>query len=166
MISLSECAPCRAKRLQEESEREFRQRFGMIDLNRQPRGMGWKRYLGQAPAPMVAPVPEPAPAPAAGRGYLENAKERLLWFGVGTGIGYPIGILTNVAFKSLRKYRSEAMTFAAMTAGIGLLAALAPFPKSEILDGIARIGGLFTGTALADLTLPRRDVTNAIAKAI
>lgn len=165
MISLAECAPCRAKRLQEESEREFRERYGMIDLNRHPLRMGWRPFLGQVPAPSVLPAaaPEPAVPP---RGYLDRAKERLLWFGVGTGVGYPIGILTNIAFKSLRKYRKEAATFAAMTAGIGLLAALLPFEKSEIVDGVSRIAGVFTGSALADLTLPRANTTGAIAKAI
>lgn len=162
MISLSECAPCKAKRLQEESEREFRKRFGMIDLNRQPRGMGWKRFMGQAPAAMVPP----APAPTAFPSYLDNVKERLLWFGVGTGFGYPIGILANVAFKSLRRYRDEAATFAAMAAGIGLLTALLPVERSALVDTIARVSGILTGSALADITLPRRDTLKGMAKAI
>jgi hypothetical protein len=164
MISLSECAPCKAKRLQEESEREFRKRFGMIDLNRQPRGMGWKRYLGQAPAPMVPPAP--AAAVSTARSYLDNVKERLLWFGVGTGFGYPVGILANVAFKSLRRYRNEAATFAAMMAGVGLLASLLPVDKSLLVDAIARVSGVLTGGALADITLPRERTLKDMAKAI
>jgi hypothetical protein len=165
MISLSECAPCKAKRLQEESEREFRKRFGMIDLNRQPRGMGWKRFMGQAPSTMPAVTTAPTPVPAQ-RSYLDNVQERLGWFAVGTGFGYPIGILANVAFKSLRRYRDEAATFAAMTAGVGLLASLLPVGRSNLVDAVARVSGLLTGSALADITLPAKRTTDAIAKAI
>jgi hypothetical protein len=167
MIGLAECAPCRAKRLQEESEKEFRERYGMIDLNRQPLRMGWKPFMGQTPpAPMVSPAPAPAPAPTAARSYLDNVKERLLWYGVGTGFGYPIGILANVAFKSLRRYRDEAATFAAMMAGVGLVASLIPADRSPLLDTIARVTGLLTGSALADVTLPAQRMTDKLAKAI
>lgn len=171
MISLSECAPCRAKRLQEESEREFRERYGMIDLNR-PRQLGfrWHPYLGQATAPAVmTPAPTPpatAPGPASPpNDYLHGVAEKFLNFGFGTAFGYPVGLLANVAFKSLRHYRDEAALFTTLAGAVGLASVLLPI-EGKFMNTVARISGLLAGSGLADITLPKRDVTDAIAKAI
>lgn len=153
MISLAECAPCKAMRLQQESEEEFRKRFGVVNAGQRPLQMGWKPYLGQMPVQSVNAAA--APVETATRPYLQNVQERLLGFAGGTLFGFPIGILTNVAFKSLRKYRHEAMTFAALTTGIGLLATLLPI-DSPVMGTIARISGVFTGSAMADVALPRK----------
>ncbi len=149
MISLAECAPCKAMRLQQEAEEEFRQRFGVV--NAVPASMGWRPYLGQA-----TPISQPAAAPPpAEKTYLDDVREKLLWFSVGGAVGFPVGLLSNVAFKSVRKLRKEAAVFAAITASIGLLAAFAPV-KSPIISGIAKFSGVLTGGAMADVALPRK----------
>lgn len=154
MISLAECAPCKAMRLQKESEEEFRKRYGMIDLNKPALQMGWRPYLGQMPAQPVYPVttPEPAEAPSP---YFRNVQERLLNFSGGALFGFPIGILGNVAFKSLRRYRSEAATFVALASGVGLVVALLPI-ESQVMPVIARVAGLLAGSGLSDIVLPRK----------
>jgi hypothetical protein len=155
MISLSECAPCKARRLQEESEREFKKRFGMVDLNRIPTRMGWRPYMGQAQP--QAMFPATGAAPAYPKTYLQQAQERLLWFGTGTLFGFPIGILSNVAFKSLRRYRNEAAVFAAIASGVGLLSALLPI-DSPVMLTISRVSGILAGSAMSDIVLPKKPV--------
>lgn len=152
MISLAECAPCRARRLQEESEAEFKKRYGMVDLNRAPVRMGWKPFMGQVTAAFPA-AGEAVPTTQKSE-YVKTTIERLLYFGSGAGLGFPIGILANVAFKSLRRYRHEAATFALMASGVGLAVSLLPFPKSEFLNIVARVSGILTGSALSDMALP------------
>lgn len=34
--SMGECAPCKAMREQKEANEEFKKRYGLVDLNRQP----------------------------------------------------------------------------------------------------------------------------------
>lgn len=152
MISLAECAPCKAMRMQAEAEEEFRKRFGVVNAA-PPRMMGWRPYLGQ----VQSVFPASGSAPAAQRTYLQQAEERLLWFGTGTLFGFPIGILSNVAFKSLRRYRSEAATFAAIAAGVGLLAAFLPI-ESPIMTTISRVSGVLAGGAMSDIVLPKKPV--------
>jgi len=153
MISLAECAPCKAMRLQAEAEEEFRQRFGVVNAA-PPALQGWRPWrpnLGQA-VQAVSPA-----EPLAQRTYLEDVGERLLWFSVGGVFGFPLGMLSNVAFKSLRRRRNEAAVFAAITSGVGLMAALMPI-KSPIMTSIARIAGVLTGSAVADVALPAKPV--------
>lgn len=157
MISLSECAPCKAMRLQKESEEEFRKRYGMVDLNKAPLQMGWKPYAGKMPfaKPVYLGADEPPAAVETQNLYMRQVQERLLFFAGGTLVGFPIGILSNVAFKSLRKYRHEATLFMAMTTGVALVASFLPI-DSPVMSGIARFAGLFAGTAAADVILPRK----------
>lgn len=153
MISLAECAPCKAMRLQEEAEEEFRKRFGVV--NAPPAMMGWRPYLGQATEASQSVFPAAGAAPVAQRTYLEDVRERLLWFSVAGAVGFPIGMLSNVAFKSVRKLRKEAAVFATITSSLGLLAAFLPV-QSPIMNSIARITGVLTGGALADVALPKK----------
>jgi hypothetical protein len=156
MISLSECAPCKAMRLQQESEEEFRKRYGMVDLNRQPLQMGWKPYAGKMPGKPVYLAATASPAPAApARPYLDQAQERLFYFTAGGLVGFPIGILSNVAFKSLRRYRKEAAMFVAMATGVGLLAAFLPV-SSPVMSQISKFAGVLAGTGAADILLPKK----------
>lgn len=156
MVSLSECAPCRAKRLKEESEREFKKRFGMIDLNRLPLRMGWKPYMGQMQPETIAPAALPTSgSPVVPRTYLENLQERLLWFGGGALFGLPVGLVGNLAFKSLRRPRDEAWNYALIMSAIGLAAAILPFERNDIQNVVTRVAGLFAGSGLSDVILPR-----------
>lgn len=152
MISLAECAPCKAMRMQAEAEEEFRKRFGVVNP-RPPGMMGWRPYLGQAEA--MFPAAGMAPPPP--RTYLQQTQEKLLWFGAGSLFGFPIGILSNVAFKSLRRYRNEAATFAAMAAGVGLLSAFLPI-DSPVMATISRVSGILAGGAMSDIVLPKKPV--------
>lgn len=160
MISLAECAPCKAMRMQAEAEEEFRKRFGVVNPRpiapARPAGMmGWRPYLGQATTKTQSFFS--SSAPTAQRSYAQQAQERLLWFGTGTLFGFPIGILTNVAFKSLRRYRNEAATFAAMATGVGLLSALLPI-DSSVMATISRVAGVLAGGAMSDIVLPKKPV--------
>ena len=152
MISLAECAPCKAMRLQAESEEEFRKRFGVVNAA-PPRMMGWRPYLGQAQP--TATYPATGTASIVSRPYLNQVQERLLWLAGGTLFGFPVGLLANVAFKSLRRYRSEAAVFATIASGAGLLAAFLPVP-SPVMNVICKISGALTGGAMADIVLPRK----------
>lgn len=158
MISLAECAPCKAMRLQAESEEEFRKRFGVV--NAPPAMKGWRPYMGQATAifPAVGTTP-----PSASSQYLDQAKQRLVFFAGRGVVSFPIGILINIAFKSLRRYRDEAMTFSAITAGIGLAAAFLPW-ESKILDMVSGLAGSLTGLGLSKMALAkkREDVINVV----
>lgn len=157
MISLAECASCKAMRQQAEAEEEFRKRFGVV--NAPPAMNGWRPYMGQAtaifPAVGTAPV-QPSP-------YLDQTKQRLTAFAGRGIIAFPVGILINIAFKSLRRYRHEATTFAAITAGIGLTAILLPW-KSPILDTISGLAGTLTGLGLSKMALAkkREDAINVV----
>jgi hypothetical protein len=149
MISLAECAPCKAMRLQAESEEEFRKRFGVV--NAAPAMKGWRPYMGQA----TAIFPAVGTAPVQSSPYLDQTKQRLTAF-AGRGIvAFPVGILINIAFKSLRRHRHEAMTFSAITAGIGMAAAFLPW-ESKILDTIAGLAGTLTGLGAAKMALPKK----------
>lgn len=154
MISLAECAPCKAMRLQAEAEEEFRKRYGVV--NRPPAQMGWKPFLGQIQPQTMFPAA--AAAPAGPKTYLDQAQERLLWFGAGTLFGFPIGVLSNVAFKSLRRYRNEAAMFAAMATGVGMLSAFLPI-ESPVMSMVSRISGILAGGALSDVVLPKKPFT-------
>jgi hypothetical protein len=118
--------------------------------------MGWRPYLGQAQPQTVFPAAGATPAPAP-KPYPDQVKERLLWFGTGTLFGFPIGILSNVAFKSLRRYRSEAATFAAIAAGVGLISAFLPI-ESPAMAMISRVSGILAGGAMSDIVLPKKPV--------
>lgn len=135
----------------------------MIDLNKNRR-MGWRPYMGQATA--TFPAAGAAPATAEAQPYFKTAMQRLLWFGAGTAVGFPIGILANTAFKSLRRLREEAAMMAALAGGIGLAVSVLPFPKSDVLDMVARISGILTGSAMADIALPHRKEDAIIAPVI
>lgn len=151
MISLAECAPCKAMRMQAEAEEEFRKRFGVV--NPRPLGMmGWRPYLGQAQSMFSTPSSAPVAQP-----YVKQVQERLLWFAGGNLFGFPIGILSNVAFKSLRRYRNEAAMFAAMAAGVGILSAVLPI-ESPVMGIISRVAGILSGGAMADIVLPKKPV--------
>lgn len=150
MISLAECAPCKAMRLQAEAEEEFRERFGVV--NAPPAMQGWRPYLGQATATFPATGAAPA-APA--NPYLDQTMLRLAGF-TGRGVvAFPVGILINTAFKSLRRYRDEAGLFTALAAGVGLTAALLPW-ESKFLDTLAGISGAMTGLGLSRVALPKK----------
>jgi hypothetical protein len=157
MISLSECAPCKAKRLQEESEREFRKRFGMIDLNRQPRGMGWKRFMGQAVVPTtVAPSVAPAPDALTLNSYFDAVKDRSLGYGMGLIAGVPIGLLVRLIFGADRT-RQEGLITAGIAATLGAFSVLLPFKKNNDTAAFASImSGGFTGSGLSSLILPSK----------
>lgn len=161
MISLSECAPCRARRLQEESEREFRERYGMIDLNKTQ--MGWRPYMGQVTA--AYPSTGAAPAAETSNPYLEQVQNRLLGFTAKGFIGFPIGLLTGVIFKESRASRKQAAQMAMISAGIGLTAALLPW-KSTFLDVLAGWSGAFTGFSLSDMALARNKQDAIVAPVI
>lgn len=149
MISLGECAPCKAMRLQAESEEEFRKRFGVV--NARPAMKGWRPYLGQ----LTAAFPATGEAPAQTNPYIEQTKMRLAGFAARGVVAFPVGILLNVAFKSLRKYRDEAATFSAIAAGVGLAAAVLPW-ESKILDMISGLAGTLTGLGAAEMALPKK----------
>lgn len=149
MTTLAECAPCKAKRLQEESEKEFRKRFGFVKLNGISWSPTWRPSMGQM---------NPAVSTPSTRTYLDQTKERLLWFGGSAAFGFPIGILVNVVFTGLRPYRKEAAMMAVLAAGVGLVASLLPVGESKIVDSIAKISGFFAGSSLADITLPKKGV--------
>lgn len=154
MISLAECAPCKAMRLQAESEEEFRKRYGMVDLNKTSQQMGWTPYYAKMPTQPVY-LGASAETSAPNNRYLANLQQRLMWFAGGTLFGLPLGLLSNVAFKSLRKYRSEAATFVAIATGVGLLASILPI-DSPVMATIARISGVLAGSAASDVILPRK----------
>lgn len=150
MISLAECAPCKAMRLQAEAEEEFRERFGVV--NAPPPQMGWRPYMGQAtaifPATGAAPVPQTNP-------YIEQTKLRLAGFAARGAVAFPVGILIQTAFKSLRRYRNEAATFSLLAAGVGLTAALLPW-ESKFLDTIAGLAGTLTGLGLSKMAISKK----------
>lgn len=158
MISLAECAPCKAMRLKEEAEVEFRERYGFINLTPPT----WRPYMGQLEAVFPAAA-SASPAPASDD-YIENVGERMLWFGTGALIGLPVGILWNVAFKSARHYREEAKTFVLLAAGAGMLAAFLPFPRNEIQNIAARVSGILMGSGLRDVVLPKPSTVTAMVK--
>jgi hypothetical protein len=141
--------------MQAEAEEEFRKRFGVVNA-RPPSMQGWRPYLGQSQPQAIFPAAGAAPAPAS-KPYVDQVKERLLWFGAGSLFGFPIGILSNVAFKSLRRYRHEAATFAAIATGVGLLSAVLPI-DSPIMPMISRISGILAGGAASDIVLPKQPV--------
>lgn len=149
MISLSECAPCKAMRLQAESEAEFRKRYGVV--NARPAMKGWHPYLGQA----TAVYPSTGTVSAVARPYLDQVGERLLNFAGGSLLGFPVGIISNVAFKSLRRLRGEALTFASIASGVGLIAALLPI-ESPVMNTITRLSGILAGSAMSDVALPKK----------
>lgn len=153
MISLAECAPCKAMRMQAEAEEEFRKRFGVVNP-RPPGMMGWRPYLGQATSMISAPASAPTPV---SKPYVDQVQERLLGFAGGNLFGFPIGILSNVAFKSLRRPRNEAAVFAAMATGIGILSAVLPI-DSPVMGVISRVAGLLSGGAMSDVVLPKKPV--------
>jgi len=153
MISLAECAPCKAMRMQAEAEEEFRKRFGVVNP-RPPGMMGWRPYMGQASSMFSTPAPSTG---LASKPYADQVQERLLWFAGGNLFGFPLGILSNVAFKSLRRYRSEAAMFAAMAAGVGILSAVLPI-ESPVMGMISRVSGILSGGAMADIVLPKKPV--------
>lgn len=150
MISLAECAPCKAMRLQAEAEEEFRERFGVV--NAPPAMQGWRPYMGQATAMFPAAG---APAPAPSHPYLDQTALRLAGFAARGAIAFPVGILINVAFKSLRRYRNESGLFATIAAGVGLTAVLLPW-ESKFLDAVAGLSGTLTGLGLAKVALPKK----------
>lgn len=164
MISLSECAQCRARRLQEESDVEFKKRYGMIDLNRAPLQMGWKPYMGQVTAafPATSAVP---PVPPEDDSYLEQTKWRLGGFAVRGAMGFPVGLLMKAAFKGLRMSRKEEALFSMGAAGIGLAAALMPW-KGSFWDRLAAVAGGLTGLGLGGMVIPAKRNGELIAPAI
>jgi len=150
MISLAECAPCKAMRLQAEAEEEFRKRFGVV--NAPPAMKGWRPYLGQATA--IFPATGAAPAPQTNP-YIEQTKLRLAGFAARGAMAFPVGILIQIAFKSLRRYRNEAATFSLLAAGVGLTAALLPW-ESKFLDTLSGLAGTLTGLGLSKMAIPRK----------
>lgn len=151
MISLAECAPCKAMRLQAEAEEEFRKRFGVV--NAPPAMQGWRPYMGQATA-MFPAAGAPAPAPQTNP-YIEQTKLRLAGFAARGAVAFPVGILIQTAFKSLRRYRNEAATFSLLAAGVGLTAALLPW-ESKFLDTLSGVAGTLTGLGLSKMAIPKK----------
>jgi hypothetical protein len=137
-------------RLQAEAEEEFRERFGVV--NAPPPQMGWRPYLGQAtaifPATGAAPTPQTNP-------YLDQTKLRLAVFAARGVVAFPVGILIQIAFKSLRRYRNEAATFSLLAAGVGLTAALLPW-ESKFLDTLSGLAGSLTGLGLSKMAIPKK----------
>lgn len=158
MISLAECAPCKAMRQQAEAEEEFRKRFGVV--NAAPAMQGWRPYMGQATA--VFPATSATPAPQSSP-YIEQTKMRLAGFTARGVVAFPIGIVMNVAFSGLRQYRKEAALLSTIAAAVGLTAAILPW-ESEFLDRLSGVAGALTGLGLSDMALPkkRQDIISVI----
>lgn len=144
MIGLAECAPCKAMRLQEEAEDEFRKRFGFVKLN----GLAWRPHMGQISQMMTALFPP--------RTYADRVQDRAILFAEGAAVGLPLGLLLILLFKGLRISRNFAGMGALLGAGVGTASVLLPFEDSKIIDSIAKFSGLFTGNYLADMAFPKK----------
>lgn len=144
MIGLAECAPCKAMRLQEEAEEEFRKRFGFVKLN----GLSWRPHMGQISQIMTSLFPE--------KTYWDRVGERAIMFAGGAAVGLPLGLLFILVAPSLSISRNLAMTGALISSALGSAAILLPFKDSKIVDGIAKFSGLFTGNYIADMAFPKK----------
>lgn len=153
MISLSECAQCRARRLQEESDVEFKERYGMIDLNRAPLQLGWKPYMGQAVTAVEPPSPTLEPAKKALD--MSTAQNKIEAYVAGLGWGLPIGAVV-LAFSGLMpKQQSDPVILTGL--GLGLLGALIPFQDEwhkQVLF-IEKLLGAASGFYLANSAIAR-----------
>lgn len=142
---LGECAPCKAKRLQEEANEDFKRRYGVLTYNPNRSMNGYRPVMGQ----VSTPVPPPAP-PA----WKDLTLRRLANVGASAAVTLPLGILGATVSNRLRMSRKTANQVGGAAAVLGASLSVIPFGESVLVDGLAKACGAVMGVAAADLILP------------
>jgi hypothetical protein len=105
--------------------------------------------MGQTTAaPSVAPTTAKRP-PA-------DFKESAIEYGFGAGFGILVGSAMNLIMPSTRNTRKEGWSMAAFASGVSLAGYLLNlgFGEKGFFSSMVRVGGLFTGNAIADVLFP------------